>query len=438
MDQPITKIGFWRASSLIVGNILGVGIFTTAGVVAQHLVDPVLILLAWLVGGMYALSGGMVYGFLARHMPFKGGDYIYLKQNFSPFWAYLFGWSALFITYTGSIAALAIGAAHYLNGAFTAGPLESFAFAGISGIELTAVAMILGLTYLNYLGLRTGSGAQLGFTLLIVFAIVGFIVSVQMKSGAGLILPSGVAPEYPAKAFLTALPAVFFTYMGWTTVVYLADEVIQPRRTIPRALIFGTGIVILLYIGLNVTFLNALKVEEFAGRLNVVSLIAGKLWGSSAQLIVSVMILSAILSSLNSTVLSGPHIYQAMARDGYMFKAMGKRHVKYGTPAGALWLQAGWAILLLFSGTFEQLLQWVVAAILLFSVMADVVAAKIFFSRKEEQTLRNGMSILSYGLLSSVTLVYILLSQTIPSLIGFLLLSLSLPFYWLQRKRVRG
>ncbi len=430
----MTKIGFWRASSLIVGNMLGVGIFTTAGVVAGHLRQPGWILLAWLIGGAYALNGGMVYGFLARDMPFKGGDYVYLKENFSPFWAYLFGWSALFITYTGSIAALAIGAAHYLNAALPGQPLGGIWFVGMSGIAPVAALLVLIFTYLNYLGLRTGSGTQIALTAAILAAIIFFSLAVWMKAGIRVVAPPA-APQPVWPVLLKSLPAVFFTYMGWTTVVYLADEVQQPRRTIPRALFWGTGVVILLYLGLNYAVLCAMPVRDLAGKLNVVSLITGKYWGNYARLIVSVMILSAILSSLNSTVLSGPHIYQAMARDGFMFRVMQKRHDRYGTPAAALWIQAGWAVLLLFSGTFEQLLQWVVAAILLFSLMADGVALKIFFTKKEEQTVAHLIVMLVYGLLSLVTLGYILYTQTIPSLIGFVLLLLAVPFYLLQKKK---
>jgi len=422
------------ALALVIGNIIGVGIFTTSGVLAGHVASPFWLMAAWLVGGWYAFSGGMVYGFLARHMPFKGGDYVYLKRYFHPYWSYLFGWSALAITYTGSVAALAIGAAHYLNGFWPALHLTKGLMGGLNGITLTALLLILSFTYINYRGLSSGTKTQLFVSALIVLMILSFITAGAISVGT---LPLNNPSQTQSVAeFFKALPLVLFTYMGWTVVVYIADEIRRPERTVPLSIGLGVALVTVLYVGINLIFIYAAPLSQLAGKINVASYVAQNLWGAQVRRFVSLMIFVAIMGSLNSTILSGPHIYQAMAADGFLLKGMAVRHPRYRTPSVALWVQAGWAVLLLFSGTFEELLTMVVAAILLFSLFAGVVAVKVLIAQKTfiKQWTR-WFFVLSYLLLCFLILANILYNQPLKSLIGFLILSLSYPFFLIQNRK---
>ena len=433
------KIGFWTALALVIGNIIGAGIFTTTGYLAEKITNPGLFLTAWLAGGLYAVCGAFMYGLLAKKMPVNGGDYVYLKESFHPYFAYLFGWSGLFITYTGSIAALAIGAAHYMNDLTlhynmqtVLWNLKIFQFnLYIDGIRLAAFLLIVVFTYINYLGIRSGGRTQFLLTTAIVLLLAGFTAA-GFYSGA----QSPVIPVQSTSAglttFFSALPAILFTYMGWTTIVYIAGEVKQPGRTIPSALIIGVVIVTVLYFGLNYVFLSTASAAEFAGQVNVTSQAADKLWGSGASKFVAAMIIIAILSSLNSTILSGPRIYQTMAEDKFLWKNLAKMHDKYETPSTALWIQAGWSAALLFSGTFNELLTMVVAAILVFSILTAFAAVKIMV--RESYNIWYWTAAAAYILLCALVLLSILVENPGESFWGFALLLVSLPFYLLQKR----
>ncbi len=436
------KIGFWTAISLVVGNILGVGIFTTMGYLTNYIHNPYHILLAWLTGAVYAFSGSKVYGLLAQKMPYRGGDYVYLKKHFHPYFSYLFGWSGLFITYTGSIAALGIGAAHYFNELVPCFNLayEFFSFEllgftiGLDGFKLFGIMIILLFTHLNYLGIRTGGVTQNVLTGSIVTMMLLFILFGYFSGADQLIPIASDSMTTELSNFFTALVAVLFTFMGWTTIVYIANEIENAERVIPKALVTGTLAVVVLYMAINYVFLSTFPARELTDVINAASKVAGKLWGIEAKLMVAAMILVAILSSLNSTVLSGPRIYQAMAADGYLWQELARMHKRYDTPYHALWAQGLWSGVLLFSGTFNQLLTIVVAAILLFSIFSAIVSLKILISDRIQ-----GIALWIYNIiylfLCAIILINILINQFLESLIGFLILSISLPFYFYQSKR---
>ncbi len=434
------KIGFWTALALTIGNIIGVGIFTTTGYLAGKIQNPYFILLAWGVGAVYAYTGAKTYGILAGHMPYQGGDYAYFKEHYHPYFSYLFGWSAIFITYTGSIAALGIGSAHYLNDVFPNLGLDYSIFSiGISGdyffsldgFKIAGILSIIILTYLNYLGIQTGGRTQIVLTAAIVFLMITFIFIGLIDGATGFVNSHGT-DVYPSwNSFSVGLVAVLFTYMGWTTVNYIANEVESPKTIIPRALITGIIVVVAVYLGINYVFLSVLSPAELSDQINSASLVAGKLWGPQATKAIAAMILIAILSSLNSTVLSGPRIYQAMARDGYLWSGLVKEHKKYTSPSAALWAQCLWSIVLMLSGTFNQLLTIVVAAILLFSIMSGTISFKIMlYSAKLK--LGAVISVTIYLLLCTLILFNILYSNFVESLIGLIILLVSYPFYKIQ------
>ncbi len=427
------KIGFWTALSLVAGNIIGVGIFTTTGYAASRISDPKMILWVWATGALYAISGATVYAFLAKKMPYSGGDYRYLKEYLPSYFPFLFGWSGLFVTYTGSIAALAIGAASYLN---VLAPIlhlnGSFLF--MDGVTIAAILFVLLFTVINVLGIRSGGKTQIALTLLIFLLIIGFIIAGYF-SGAQHLQPAAADSVTGFTPFFAALAAVLFTYMGWTTVVYIAGEVKNPRRNIPLALGIGVLLTAVLYMGINFIFLSVLPVSEAAGQINVAALTAQKLWGTGAASLTSAMILIAILSSMNSTVLSGPRIYQVMAADGFLWKKLQTKHKKYKTPSTALWIQGGWSVLLILSGTFDQLLTMVVAVILFFSILTAGIAVKILWQGQEKRRVLLWSGTAVYITMCLLILSTILQTHFLSTLSGILILSPSVPVYLWQRKK---
>jgi APA family basic amino acid/polyamine antiporter len=280
-----------------------------------------------------------------------------------------------------------------------------------------------------------GGGTQVALTLGIVLLMVGFVVA-GFFTGATELIPYNMQSDVGVADFASGLVAVLFTYMGWTTVVYIASEVENPRKNIPRALIGGIAVIVLLYMAINYVFLSALPVHEIADRINVASLVADRLWGVGATRLIAVMIFIAILSSLNSTVLSGPRIYQAMGEDRYLWPALAKKDKTHDTPYVALWVQAVWSILLMLSGTFNQLLTIVVGAILLFSILSGSISIKIVLKNSggfEWKTLAVLIPTIIYLLLCCLILINILYTSLMESLIGFIIILLSYPFYRHQR-----
>ena len=431
--------------ALVVGNILGVGIFTTTGYLAHYVNSPCWILLAWVIGAVYAYTGANVYGLLATAMPYRGGDYVYLKKYYPPYIAYLFGWSALFITYTGSIAALSIGGAYYLNDIFIGYDFTQTLFhfriwgiaGGLDGIKLAAALLVLFFTYINYLGLKTGGKTQIALTSFIILFMAAYILATLSSAPAAMLKMVPAAGSQTVRGFFAGLAAVLFTYMGWTTIVYIANEVKAPAKNIPRALAWGIIIVVALYLSINYAFLTVFSPSELGNEINVASQVAFKLWGSGVGRLIALMILTAVLSSLNSTVLSGPHIYQAMAQDHFLWSKLKKIHPRYGTPSTALRVQCVWSLVLLFSGTFNQILTLVVAAILLFSILTAFSAVRLIINQLKIgiTTVRIHIPhVTVYIILCGLVLFYIMLENPLESLYGFALLALSWPFYYVIKR----
>jgi APA family basic amino acid/polyamine antiporter len=431
------RLGYFAALSLVVGNIIGVGIFTTTGFMAQYIHSPLLILSAWLLGAFYAISGAIVYGILVRHYPLSGGDYQYLCKAAHPLAGYMFGWSCFFVTYSGSIAALSIGAAMYLDGLFGFFDFQSVVFAvpfiaiDITLAKLIAILLILIFTWINYRGILLSANYQIILT-------ASIFVFLLVFSGAG-IFSAAVDFSYifynggtgtTISGFFTALLAVLFAYMGWTTAVYVAEEINRASKIIPRVLLHGVLLVGFVYIWTNLVYVVAVPVPEMENVVNIATLVSTKLWGSTGNTVISAFIFIAILSSLNSTVLSGPRIYMAMGRDNYIYGITKSIHPKYDTPTNAIVLQAVWCIFLVLSGSFNQLLSFVVFVAIIFSI----IAAFIGFNIKPRSSFQT-VAILFYVAFCSVILINTLWQRPGESVIGVILVVVAIPIYYLEKRR---
>jgi APA family basic amino acid/polyamine antiporter len=381
------SLGTLDAAAIVISNVIGVGIFTVPGIVAQMVRQPLALLGVWLAGGVLAFAGANAYAELAARHPRAGGEYVYLREGFGPLAAFLTGWTSFVAGFSGAIAAGAVGFAAYLGRYFpaaadarpwctlppaTAGRLP-FLHLEISPRAIVALALIFGISAVHIRGLGPGKVLQNSLAGLKVVALV-VLIGLGFAFGAGSMqhLRGSAAAVRPA-SWLLALVPVMFTYSGWNAAAYVAEEVREPSRRVPRALALGTGIVVVLYLLLNVLYLYALPAERMAGVIETGDVAAEALFGprgASAAGGLTALILLALAGGISAMVLAGPRVYFAMARDGLFLPAAARIHARYHTPAIAILAQAIWSALLVLSGTFEQLLTYTGFAVVLFSGLA--------------------------------------------------------------------
>jgi APA family basic amino acid/polyamine antiporter len=348
--------------------VIGSGIFLTPGAIASDLPHPGAILLVWLVGGLLSLAGALANAELGAMFPRAGGDYVYLREAFHPAAGFLVGWLSFFVIYAGTIATLSAGFAATL-GEFV--PLAPRAELGL------AVGLVLACSALNYVGVRWGARAnnltavaKLGA--LGAFAVLGPILG--HGSAANLQpLVEGLGGLSMA-GFGLALSPVLFSYLGWNSSVYVASEIRDPGRNVPRSLFLGVGVCTAIYLLVNVVYLYAIPVSALRGEPNAGEAAARALFGGAGGRLVALFVLVSILGTLNATVLVGPRIAYAMALDRLFFPGVDRAHAAFRTPSVAIVVQGGVAAAILLGlGSFERALHYTTFAILL-ATMADVAA----------------------------------------------------------------
>ena len=371
---------------LVVGSMIGSGIFLTTGEVAKHLPTPSLILGAWLVGGIMALTGALTYAELGAALPRAGGHYVYLREAYGPLVGFFDGWLSFVASFPGSIAFVALGLMTYLPSAWTGHALwtvETLMFRwSVASANVLAIALIIALSAMNGLGLRTGSGAQNLLTGLKIAALVG-IAGFGLFAGRGSWANLGggtpiVGGAEPAE-FGAALIGVSFAYLGWDAATYMAAEVRHPQRSVPRSLVLGTLLVIALYMVFNVVLLYGVPAAGLAASTAPVRDVASSLLGPGLSGVLTLAILVCILGSLNATVMVGPRIYYAMARDGLFPRVLASVHPQTRVPVAAIAAQAALACIIVLSATLGRILAFTVLVIWLLSA---VTGAAVFVLRR--------------------------------------------------------
>ncbi len=366
----------WDAVMIVVGNVIGVGIFTTTGFIARDIGDATFVLAVWILGGVLTLLGALTYGELGSAFPRAGGDYVYLREAYGPLAGFLVGWIGFFIINPGSIAALALGFSAYLlplayGGQAAAPPLVA---------KLIAMAIILAFSALNYFSLRWTSRAQnlfSGLSLLTIAALVtaGFLWGDGRVGNFSL----GTEDSGLADLFGPAMVSVFFTYSGWFVSAYVASEMIAPQKTLPFSLIVSSLIVTVVYVLMNALYIYALPVKDMAGVVDIARLASSALFDERVSYLLAVVVMLAILSSLNSVILTAPRIYYAMALDGLFPSLLAHAHRRHQTPHWAIVSQALVACALVLAGNFYQLLSFTAFFMLLtsFATAAGVIVLRI-------------------------------------------------------------
>ncbi len=375
------KIGLFSATNLVMANMIGTGIFTTSGFIMGKLQSPTALLICWFAGGLLALCGALCYAELGANFPQAGGEYVFLRHSFGPAMAFLSGWISLTVGFSAPIAAAAIAFSTYLSPIIgTEGTpvlkytLDGFTILTVSIKESVAIGVILLLTLVHYLGLSFGSRVQNTLTLmklgvLGVFICAGFTIGRGDWSNFSVSSPTGSLWQ---GEFAVSLIFVAFAYSGWNAAAYLGAEIKNPARNIPLALIAGTSIVSGIYLLVNILYVYALSPAEMSSLLDVGARAASELFNPRAGLYFGLGITLCLLSLISAMIMTGPRVYYAMARDGLFFQPIARVSGSRHTPGGAIFLQAGIAVLLVLTASFEKLLIYIGFTLSIFSLLTVV------------------------------------------------------------------
>ncbi|MGN6390871.1 MAG: amino acid permease [Gemmatimonadales bacterium] len=354
MTTYARRLGLFSATMAVVGGIIGGGIFRTPAAVAERVKSPVMVLAVWGTGALVALAGAFCYGELGRRRPRAGGGYVYLREAWGPLPAFLYGWALLLVIATGAIAAVAVTFADY-SVALTGLPARCALPVAVAAIGLLAV--------INCIGVRPGAVTVNVFTVLKLAALAGLI-------GIGLALaPTGAAHTLPPvatsgagqglRAFGAALVPVLFTYGGWQQTNFVAEEIVAPERTLPKALAIGVAIVATVYLLANLAYLRVLGATGLAASTAPAADTMRDLLGPVGATFIAAGIAASTFGFLDLVILVTPRVLQAMAADGVFFPRLAALHPRYRTPLAAILAESGWAIVLTLTGTFAQLVDYV-------------------------------------------------------------------------------
>ena len=432
-NQKTSRIGLSTATCIIVANMIGTGVFTSLGFQVVDLRSGFTLLLLWLVGGIFAICGALTYSELGAAMPHSGGEYHYLSQIYHPLVGFLSGWISVTVGFAAPIAAAAMALGAYFSSVF---PLVS--------PSATALLVVIGVSLIHTRNLQLGSYFQQVFTILKVLLIVILI-------GCGLFLANsqdlGFLPSTKdldlifSSPFAISLVYVTYSYSGWNAAVYLASEVEEPEKNIPRSLIIGTSIVIGLYLLLNFVFLYTTPLDTLAGEVEVGYIAAGQIFGASGAKLMGLLISFGLISSISSMVLAGPRVTQVIGEDIPLFKVLAKKNVN-GIPYYSILLQLTIVIILLLTSSFDGVITYLGFTLTLSSF---ITVLGVFVHRFRYPHIHRPYKTWGYPFtpfiflaISLWMLIFILIDKPTESLIGIATLAIGLIVYFIATKNKLG
>jgi APA family basic amino acid/polyamine antiporter len=441
----VRALGVPSAALFVVGSVIGSGIFLTTGLMANVLPSATLLLVAWTVGGLLALAGGLTYAELGTMFPRSGGLYVFLTRAYGPTVGFLYGWTALLVVLGGGIAAVAVGFADYvayfvpalgLDRSLMTASLGRITFT-VSAGQMVAVASIAVLGAVNYRGVAAGNVTNVVLTVAKVagLAAIPLMALSAPRARPRLELPALSDPSWAAP-FGVAMIAVFWAYEGWYFLTFAAGEVREPHRTLPRALVTGCLALTAIYVGVNLAYLFALPMDEIRGVSRIGERAASALVGGWGATFVSVTVLVSTLGANAAALLAGPRLLFAMAEDDVFFRAAAAVHPRFHTPHVAIVALAIWSSVLAVSGTYEQLFTYVAFVSLLFSAAGG---AAVFVLRRTLPHHPRPYRVWGYPLVPGVLVVAAvafvvntLFERPLESLAGLGFLAAGLPvfLYW--------
>lgn len=428
-DQALPRrLSAFDAVMMVAGVVVGVGIFVNPSEVARSLRSPRAILLAWVLGGLAAMLGGIACSKLGRFLPRAGGLYVYLREAYHPGVAFLYGWTVLLAVFSGVIAAVSLTFARY----------AAVALPSLIGSEkAVALLLVIVLALVNYRGVRFSGNLQ-NLLALAKFAAIAFLILLALGTSN---LPQIAATEAPpdASTFLFSLLPVFMSYGGWYTLTFLAGDLKRPERAMPIGIVVGLTIVIATYTLINAAYTRVLSVAEIAESPAVAALLAERVLGLSGARFIAILVMISAPAVVNVLILAGSRLYFAMAEDGLFFKAATRLHPRYRSPVWSIVAQASWSSVLLVSQTYGHLLQdamfaeWIFFALIGASVFVFAGRDPGFYSSRGERLL---ISVCAAGftLIAIAVVINTLYQSPRQSLLGLLLILAGLPVYrWWRR-----
>jgi APA family basic amino acid/polyamine antiporter len=486
-------LGLLDATMIVAGSMIGSGIFIVSADIARQVGSPGLLLAVWLVSGFMTTIAALCYGELAAAMPKAGGEYVFLRESLGPMWGFLYGWTMLLVIQAATIAAVAIAFANFTGVLLpwfsssawiwklgTLGPYSMWFGVlgpynvGLNTQNLLAIFSLIFLTWMNTRGLRIGAMVQNIFTIpkiaaLAGLTLLGFLFATEAARHANFTdfwrnaslfavhpYPLGQQTVWVHTLSLigVAMVGALFSSSAWPNVTFTAAEVRNPSRNLPLALALGTGMVTLLYVLANLAYLNVLPLVgssggqsvlergiQFAAADRVATAVAEVIFGSGGAVLIAVAVMISTIGANNALILTGARIYYAMARDGMFFKSVGTVN-QHSTPGVALWVQCVWASVLCLSGTYRQLLDFVVFAVVMFYILTIFGLFVLRFRRPEMPRpyrvlgypVLPGLYLL-FGVFLEIQLLHYKPQYTWP---GLFIVLLGVPVYWFWRKLNRG
>jgi len=432
----LRRLGVFDTTMVVIGGIIGAGIFLNPAIVAQRVHSSAFILTAWIIGGAVALVGALAFAELGARRPQAGGGYIYLTEAFGPLAAFLYGWTFLFIINSGGIAAVAVTFARYTVDLF-----------GISTIYIKPLAatLLVALAGANYFGIRSGSITQNVFTVLklVALAVLIFAGVFLAHGGAQATAPSETIQGLGVvRALGIALIPVLFAYGGWQYSNNIASEIVDPERTLPKALAIGISVVVAVYVLANVAYIRALGPAGLAASLAPAADAMRVVAGPIGAAVMAVGIIASTIGFVNTGILSAPRMLQAMSADGLFFRFAARLHPRHRTPTGGIVIQAVWAVALALSGTYGQLLDYVVFGDWIFF---GLIVATIFAYRRRDAVTGVRPSVFRmpgypvlpalFVTIAAYVVVSAIWSNPRNALLGALLIALGVPAFMFWRRQ---
>jgi len=447
-------LGLWSAVAIVIGTVIGSGVFLVPSAMIRYLGSVRTMFAVWMVAGVLSLFGALTYAELAAAMPEAGGEYVYLTAAYGPFWGFLYGWSQFWVGKAGSIATLAAGFYTYatLFVPVLGTPLVVFPWhigPGGSALEihygqLLAIAIIVVLGSINYIGARSGGNLQIYVTAIKMLLIAAIIVlGITSRRGAVAHFSQHVQAVGGFAGFFAAMVSALWAYDGWNNVAMVSSEIRDPQRNLPRSLIFGTAAVIGTYVLVNIAYFHVLSPARVAASQRVASDMMSTLYGPGASTAVAIAVMISIFAALNGSILSGARVPYAMARDGLFFLRAAVVHPRYHTPGNAMILLCAWASIVVLSGWFDDLYNFVIFGEWILYLMTTV---SVFVLRRKRPDLPRPYHTAGYpvvpvlfALVAVVLLGSTLQTRPRESLMGLVLMILGVPFYfyWNNRNEVQ-
>ncbi len=462
--QLVRSLGLFSVILLTISSVIGSGIYKKVAPMSVELGSPSLVMIGWILAGVITIFGALSNAEVAGMLADSGGEYVYFKKIYNRFFAFLFGWSSFTAIRSASAASIAYVFSMSFNaliplphlpsdiasislfGLFT--PFDNF------GVKLLTIALILGLCYVNYRGLKLGERLNNTVTIIVIGSIF-FIIILGLTIGGGTITnfqtPSStyVAHEWWSVSFIqslfVAMLAAFWAYEGWAPIGYLGGEIKNANRNLPLALIFGVSFVMLVYVTINFTYLYILPIDTIIASYQTQNTIAavtvvGSFLGNAGVMFILVVILITTFGSTNSTLLTPPRLYNAMAKEGLFFKGAANIHPKYNTPSTAIAIQAIWASVLVISGSFDQLTDMLIFASFIFY---GATTLGVFILRKKMPDAHRPYKVWGYPIIPALFIIFCvalivitIISRPREAGIGLVLMMSGIPFYlyWTREK----